>query len=127
MNSLGPLNHWRSGFESHLRHGCLCVYSVCRQRPCDGLIPAQGVLPSEDTIKKLNKRPGPTKGCKAIIINCGFNSLCPLNELKVFKLRTADQFIHMTCTHVFTYLRAVVLMLLLQLSEIMRLSNGEIL
>jgi hypothetical protein len=28
MNCLRPLKHWDRGFESHLRHGCLCVYSV---------------------------------------------------------------------------------------------------
>jgi hypothetical protein len=45
MNSLRSLEHWDRGFESHSRHGCLCAFilclccSVCRQRPCDGLIP----------------------------------------------------------------------------------------
>jgi hypothetical protein len=36
---------WDRGFKSHSRHGCLCAFilcllcSVCRQRPCGGLIP----------------------------------------------------------------------------------------
>jgi hypothetical protein len=46
MNRLCPLEHWDSRFESHSRHGCLCAFilclscPVCRQRPCDGLIPS---------------------------------------------------------------------------------------
>jgi hypothetical protein len=45
MDCLRPLKHWDRGFESYLSHGCLCGFilclccSVCRQRPCDGLIP----------------------------------------------------------------------------------------
>jgi hypothetical protein len=40
-----PAQTLECGFESHSRHGCLCAFilrlcrSVCRQRPCDGLIP----------------------------------------------------------------------------------------
>jgi hypothetical protein len=26
MNRLRPLKHWDRGFESHLRHGCLCTF-----------------------------------------------------------------------------------------------------
>jgi hypothetical protein len=45
MNSLRPLKRWDRGFESLLRHGCLCAFimylccPVCRQRPCGRLIP----------------------------------------------------------------------------------------
>jgi hypothetical protein len=45
MDRLRPLEHWDRGFESHSRHGCLSAFIlclcclVCRQRPCDGLIP----------------------------------------------------------------------------------------
>jgi hypothetical protein len=45
MNYLRPLEHWVSGFESYLRHRCLCAFILClycpvwRERPCDGLIP----------------------------------------------------------------------------------------
>jgi hypothetical protein len=39
--------------------------SVCRSRPCNGLIPVQVVLPTVYRIKILKKRPGP-KGCRAI-------------------------------------------------------------
>jgi hypothetical protein len=45
MKCLRPLKHWGRGFESHSRHGCLCAFilcfccSVCRQLPCDELIP----------------------------------------------------------------------------------------
>jgi hypothetical protein len=28
MNCLRPLKRWDRGFESHLRHGSVCVYSV---------------------------------------------------------------------------------------------------
>jgi hypothetical protein len=26
---LRPLEHWNRGFESHLRHGCLCAFILC--------------------------------------------------------------------------------------------------
>jgi hypothetical protein len=40
MNCLCSFERRDRGFESHSRHGCLCFcFSVCRQRPCDGLIP----------------------------------------------------------------------------------------
>jgi hypothetical protein len=45
VNRLRPLEHCDLGFESRSKHGCLCAfilslcYSVCGQRPCDGLIP----------------------------------------------------------------------------------------
>jgi hypothetical protein len=45
MNCLHSLELWDRGFESKSRHGCLCAFilclccSVCRYRPCDGLIP----------------------------------------------------------------------------------------
>jgi hypothetical protein len=44
MNCLRPLKHWGGGFESYLRHGCLCAFilSLCcpvfRYRPWNGLI-----------------------------------------------------------------------------------------
>jgi hypothetical protein len=46
MNCLRSLESWNREFESHSRHGyqcafilCLCCF-LCRQRPCDGLIPS---------------------------------------------------------------------------------------
>jgi hypothetical protein len=45
MNRLRPLEHTDHGFEFHLRYGCLFAFilylrcSVCRLRPCEGLIP----------------------------------------------------------------------------------------
>jgi hypothetical protein len=29
MNCLRPLKYWDRGFESHLRHGCLCTFIPC--------------------------------------------------------------------------------------------------
>jgi hypothetical protein len=29
MNCLRPLKHWECGFESHLRHGCMCAFFLC--------------------------------------------------------------------------------------------------
>jgi hypothetical protein len=29
MNRLRPLERWECGFESHSRHGCLCVFILC--------------------------------------------------------------------------------------------------
>jgi hypothetical protein len=50
MNCLRSLERWDRGLESHSRLGfvrvfilCLC-WSVWRMRPCDGLIPVQGVF-----------------------------------------------------------------------------------
>jgi hypothetical protein len=63
MNRLVPLEHWIRGFESHSRHECLFAFllclccSVCRQWPCDGLIPVQGVIPTVCRIKILKKQP----------------------------------------------------------------------
>jgi hypothetical protein len=37
------------GFESQSKQDCLCTFilcSVCRQRPCDGLIPVKALLPT---------------------------------------------------------------------------------
>jgi hypothetical protein len=28
-----PLKHWDRGFESHLRHGCLCAFTLCLCSP----------------------------------------------------------------------------------------------
>jgi hypothetical protein len=36
MNRLRPLEHWDRGFESHLRHGCLCAFILCLCCPMYG-------------------------------------------------------------------------------------------
>jgi hypothetical protein len=43
----------------------LCIYSVCRQRPCDWLIPRSRSQTVSVRIKKLKNCQGP-KGCRAI-------------------------------------------------------------
>jgi hypothetical protein len=62
-----PLKHWDHGFESHLRHECLCAFilclrcSVCRYRPCEGLIPrprgSTGCVKNEETEKSAKAQP----------------------------------------------------------------------
>jgi hypothetical protein len=60
MNCLRPLKHWGRRFESHLRHGCVCMFILC----C-GLAtswsPVEEVLPTVHRIKKLKKGPRPNK------------------------------------------------------------------
>jgi hypothetical protein len=66
MNGLRPLEHWSSGFGSHSRHGRLFAFilrlccSMCRLRPCDGLIPRVW-------IKKLKKWPRSTRTVQLLI------------------------------------------------------------
>jgi hypothetical protein len=64
MNRFRPLEHWDHGFESHSRHGCLCVCLFCvsavlcaGSRLATGWSPVQGVLPNVYRIKKLKNKP----------------------------------------------------------------------
>jgi hypothetical protein len=47
LRPLKPLKHLDNGFEFHSKRGCLFALiphlccPVCRQRPCDGLIPSR--------------------------------------------------------------------------------------
>jgi hypothetical protein len=44
---LRPLERWDRGFESHSRHGCLCLFCVCiGSGLTTGWSPIQGVLPT---------------------------------------------------------------------------------
>jgi hypothetical protein len=57
----------RSWVESHSRHGCQCASilgscSVCRQRPCDGLIPSSRSPTTLYRTKKVEKQPRPKRG-----------------------------------------------------------------
>jgi hypothetical protein len=60
MYCLRLLKHWDRGFKSYLKHGCLCAFILClccpvfRYRPCDGMIPVQGVLPKAWTVFVLS-------------------------------------------------------------------------
>jgi hypothetical protein len=74
MNCLPSLGRWDRGFESHSRHGCLCLrlFCVCvvlcvGSGLATGLSLIQGVLPSvkKKMITELKNRPGPSKGCRA--------------------------------------------------------------
>jgi hypothetical protein len=66
MNRLHPLEHWGRGFESHLRHGCLCVRLFC---VCvvlcvgsglpTGWSPVQGVLPTVYRLRNWKSDEGP--------------------------------------------------------------------
>jgi hypothetical protein len=70
MNYLLSLERWDRGFESHLRHGCLCIGSDL----ATGWSPVQGVLPTLFMIKKLKSGQYPTKGSRAI--DRWFERLC---------------------------------------------------
>jgi hypothetical protein len=67
MNCLRSLERWDRGFDSHSSHRCLCAFilclccSVCRQRPCYGLIPRPRSPTNWYGIKKLKKRPKSNK------------------------------------------------------------------
>jgi hypothetical protein len=69
MKCLRPLEHWKFGFESHSRHGCLCVSLFCvyvvlcvGRGLSTGWSSVQGVLPPVYMNKKLKTRPRPNKG-----------------------------------------------------------------
>jgi hypothetical protein len=60
MNRLRLLEHWDRGFESHPRHGYVCIYAVCivlcvGSGLATGWSPAQGVLQTVYRINKLKK------------------------------------------------------------------------
>jgi hypothetical protein len=57
MNCLHPLKRWDRGFESHSRHGCLCVRLFC---VCVVLCAGSGLATGWSPVQ------GPTKGCRAI-------------------------------------------------------------
>jgi hypothetical protein len=73
MNCLRSLERWDRGFESHSKHECLCEFilcsccSVCRQRPCDGLISSPRSPTDCVQIKKLKKAAKIHKGSRVII------------------------------------------------------------
>jgi hypothetical protein len=55
--SLLALERWDRRFESHWRHGCLCVFILCAGSGlATGWSPVQGVLLTLYKIKKLKKR-----------------------------------------------------------------------
>jgi hypothetical protein len=64
MKCLRSLENWDCGFQSHSRHGCLCVRCVvlCRLRPCNGLM-TRPRCPTVCVrrIANLKKRPGSNK------------------------------------------------------------------
>jgi hypothetical protein len=74
MNYLCSLERWDRGFEHHSRYRCLCMrlFCVCvvlrvGSGLATGLSLVHGVLPSvQKIITELTKRPGPSKGCRAI-------------------------------------------------------------
>jgi hypothetical protein len=68
MNCVRWLERWDRGFESHSRHGCLCLRLICvcvvlyvGSDLAAGWSPVQGVLPAVYRIKKLKTRPRPNK------------------------------------------------------------------
>jgi hypothetical protein len=68
MNCLRSLGRCDRGFESHSRHGCLCVHLFC---VCVQVAALRGTYHSSKEsyclwkmITELNKRPGPWKGWK---------------------------------------------------------------
>jgi hypothetical protein len=75
MNYLCSLERWDRGFESHSMHECLCAFilsfccSVCRERPCDGLI-SRPRSPTDSYrlcigLRNWKSGQGTTKGCIA--------------------------------------------------------------
>jgi hypothetical protein len=83
LNYLRPLERWDRGFESHLRHGCLCAFCVL-SCVCLG----QGVLPTVWKIKKLKSGQGPTKSCGVINRFADEIFLLPRYFITVTKLKT---------------------------------------
>jgi hypothetical protein len=67
--TVAALNHWDRGFESHMRHGCLCAFILCF---CAVLCVQVAALRRADPpSKKFRSRnwksgQGPKKGCRAI-------------------------------------------------------------
>jgi hypothetical protein len=62
VNCLRSLEIWAHGFESHSRHGCLCLFSDCvllfvGSGLATAWSPFQGVLPFACRINKFWKRP----------------------------------------------------------------------
>jgi hypothetical protein len=93
MNCLRSLESWCRGFESHSRHGYLCVrlFCVCvvlyvGKGLATGWSPVQGVLPSVCRITKLNKQLGP---------NTGLKSHCWMNEWNGWMVVVIHYFIYM--------------------------------
>jgi hypothetical protein len=88
-------------------HGCLCGFilclccSVCRYRPCDGLIPLQGVLPTVYIIKKLKKRPRFNKRTVEPYIErwiiVGLGTMLPQKILRTLQFKQMCQ--HSTVSH----------------------------
>jgi hypothetical protein len=69
INYLHPLKLWDRGFESHLRHECLCAFILCLLLSCVQVAVLRRADPrSKESyrlckkIKKLKKRPRTKKG-----------------------------------------------------------------
>jgi hypothetical protein len=68
MNCFRPLEHWDFGFESHLRHGRLCVFILFVVPFVQEAALRRVDPPSNDSyrlykkIKELKKRPRSNKG-----------------------------------------------------------------
>jgi hypothetical protein len=71
MNCLLPLEHLDRGFESHLRHGCLCALILCVVLCVDSGL-RRPDLPSRESyrlsigIRNWKSGQGPTKVCRGI-------------------------------------------------------------
>jgi hypothetical protein len=65
MNCFSSFKHWDLWFESHSRHGCLCVWVVLwvGSDLAMGWYPVQGVLPTVYKLRNWKSGQGPTKGC----------------------------------------------------------------
>jgi hypothetical protein len=64
MNRLRLLEYWDRGFESHSRHGCMCIYSVCvvlcvSSGLATGWSPLQRVLPTVYGLRNWKGGQGP--------------------------------------------------------------------
>jgi hypothetical protein len=102
MNNLRPLKHWDRGFESVLKHRCLCAFILCLCCPGSGS-DLRGTDPPSKEFYRLckiwrNWKGGqvPTKGCRAnrytdiVELNLIYTSEFWLSLYKLKKLRNSS-------------------------------------
>jgi hypothetical protein len=97
MNCLYPLKHWGWGFQSHSRHGSLCLFCVVVMCVGNGL--ATGWSPFKESYRLKPKKvrywkkngQGPTKDCRAIIICTPISRNCHVRSRSQNNVTTDGQ------------------------------------